>query len=128
MDEDDNEVVNTEQVKNNISPKMYDLSTPLKTSKGLYNPEIVLSSDSSSDFNKKTEGKLKSDNAISTSNSSISSMIQRRGTERCMDQTLVDVILDEEKTSAKCSKIGESHCYKSFQYCLDINDSYLAHR
>ena len=31
-DEDDNKVVDTEPIKNNISPKIYDLRTPLKKS------------------------------------------------------------------------------------------------
>ena len=52
-DEDDNEMVDTEPIKNNISPKIYDQRTPLKKSKGMYNTEIVLSSDSSSDFDSK---------------------------------------------------------------------------
>ena len=54
-DEDDNEMVDTEPIKNNISPKTYDQRTPLKKSKGMYNSEIVLSSDSSSDLSNKTE-------------------------------------------------------------------------
>ena len=39
----------------------------------------------------------------------------RRASERCLDQSLVDVILDEVNTRAKCSKIGESLCYKTLQ-------------
>ena len=113
--EDDNEMVDTEPIKNNISPKIYDQRTPLKKSKGMYNTEIVLSSDSSSDFSNKTEGNSKSDKTITTSSSHTSFMIQRRATERSMDQSLVDVILDEVNTRAKCSKIGESHCYKTLQ-------------
>ena len=81
----------------------------------MYNTEIVLSSDSSSDFGNKTEGNSKSDKTITTSSSYTSSMIQRRATERCMDQSFVGVILDEVNTRAKCSKIGESHCYKTLQ-------------
>ena len=51
----------------------------------------------------------KSDKIISTSSSNTSYMIQRRATVRSMDLSLVDVFLDEAR--AKCSKIGESHCY-----------------
>ena len=73
----------------------------MKKSKGMDNTEIILSSDSSPNLGKKTEVNLNSDKAITTSSSHASS--------------LVDVILDEEKIRAKCSKIGELHCYKTLQ-------------
>ena len=44
--EDDSELVHTEPVKNTHSPKIYDLRTPLKKSKGIDDTEVVLSSDS----------------------------------------------------------------------------------
>ena len=52
--EEDSEKVDTEPIKSHISPKIYDLRTPLKKSKGTDNTEIVLSSDSSPDFSKET--------------------------------------------------------------------------
>ena len=55
-DEDDSELGYTEPVKNTCSPKIYDLRTPLKKSDGKDNTEILLSSDSSSDFGKKVKG------------------------------------------------------------------------
>ena len=72
-DEDDNEMVDTEPIKNNISPKIYDQRTPLKKSKGMYNTEIVLSSD----FSNKTEGISKSNRTITTSSFHTSFMIQQ---------------------------------------------------
>ena len=51
-DKGDSELVYMEPVKNTHSPKIYDLRTPLKKSKGMDNTEILLSSDSSSDFGK----------------------------------------------------------------------------
>ena len=65
--EDDSELVHTEPVKNTHSPKIYDLQTPLKKSKGKDDTEVVLSSDSSSDFDEKAKESFKSDKAISTS-------------------------------------------------------------
>ena len=53
--EDDSELVYTEPVKSIHSPKIYDLRTPLKKSKGKDNAEVILSSDSSSDFGKKVK-------------------------------------------------------------------------
>ena len=35
---------------------------------------------------------------------------------------LVDLILMEESSRTKCSKVGESYCYKTLQTYLNIND------
>ena len=98
-DEDDNEMVDTEPIKSHFSPKIYDLCTPLKKSKGTDNTEIVLLTDSSSDFSKKTEGKINLDKPMATSSSHATS--------------LVEVTFDEVKSCAKCSISGELHCYKN---------------
>ena len=92
-DEDDRELVYTEQVKNTHSPKIYDLRTPLKKSKGMDNPEALLSSDSSSDFGKKAKGSFKSDRAISTSRTfDTSAMVHRQVDTHGRGLSLVDVI------------------------------------
>ena len=98
-DEDDSELVDIEPTKSHISPKIYDLRTPLKKSRGKDNTKIVLSSDSSPDLSKITEEKRKLSKAMATSSSHAPS--------------LMEAILDEEKTRAKCSKVGELHCYKN---------------
>ena len=58
--EDDSEFVNEEPTKNSPSPKIYDLRTPLKSSKRMDTTEIVLSSESSTKINKKAKGFEKS--------------------------------------------------------------------
>ena len=98
-DEVDSEKVNTEPTKSHSSPKIYDLCTPVKKYKGTDNTEIVLLTDSSPDFSKKTEGKINSDKPTVTSSSHATS--------------LVEVTFDEVKTRAKCSMSGELHCYKN---------------
>ena len=56
LDEEDSEEVDTEPTKSHISPKIYDLRTPLKKSKGINETEIFLLTDSSPDLiSKKTE-------------------------------------------------------------------------
>ena len=92
-----------------MSPKIYDLRTPLKKSKGLDEMEIVLLTDSSPDFNsKKTElGKPMDTSSFQTT-------------------TPMEVSLDEDNTRAKCSICGELHCYKK-KY-VNIGDSHLARR
>ena len=112
LDEEDSEKVDVEPTKSHIPPKVNDLRTPVKKSKGTDNTEIVLSSDSSPDLSKETEGKTKTDKPIATSSSHATS--------------LVEVILDEEKTRAKCSISGELHCYKNDSIILNISDSHLA--
>ena len=96
LDEEDSEEVDTEPTKSHISPKIYDLRTPLKKSKGLDETEIVLLTDSSPDLNsKKTElGKPMDTSSFQTT-------------------TLMEVSLDEDNTRAKCSISGELHCYKN---------------
>ena len=57
LDEEDSEEVDIEPTKSQISPRIYDLCTPLKKSKGKDKTEIILLTDSSPDLSKKTEGK-----------------------------------------------------------------------
>ena len=102
LDEEDSEKVDAEPTKSHIPPKVYDLRTPVKKS------------DSSPDLSKETEGKTKMDKPMATSSSHATS--------------LVEVILDEEKTRAKCSISGELHCYKNDSIILNISDSHLAQR
>ena len=71
----------------------------MKKSKGTDNAKIVLLTDSSPDFSKKTEGKINSDKLMATSSAHTTS--------------LVEVTFDEVKTRAKCSISGELHCYKN---------------
>ena len=87
----------------------------MKKSKGKDDTEVVLSSDSSSDFGEKAKESFKSDKAISTSSLDTSSMVQRQVATHGRELSLVDVILLEENSRTKCSKVGESHCYKTFQ-------------
>ena len=79
------------------------------------NTEALLSSDSSSDFRKKAKGSFKSDKAIFISSFDTSSMVHRQVDTHGRGLSLVDVILLEETARTKCSKVGESHCYKTFQ-------------
>ena len=109
--EDDSELVYTEPVKSIHSPKIYELRTPLKTSKGKDNTEVILSSDSSSDFGKKAKRSYKLDKAISTSSINTSVMVQNQVAAQGSGLSLVDVIFLEETLCTKCSKVGESHCY-----------------
>ena len=67
MDDEDSEEVDIEPTKSHISPKIYDLRTPLKKSKGKDNTEIVLLIDSSPGLSKKTEGKINLDKPTATS-------------------------------------------------------------
>ena len=87
----------------------------MKKSKGKDDTEVVLSSDLSSDFGEKAKESFKSDKAISTSSLDTSSMVQREVAMHGRELSLVDVILLEETSRTKCSKVGESHCYKTFQ-------------
>ena len=107
-------MVYAEPTKNTLSPKIYDLRTPLKKSKGKDNTEVVLSIHSSSDFGKKAKRSYKSDKAISTSSIDDSSMVHKKDAKQSSGLSLVDIILLEEKSRAKCSKVGESYCYKTF--------------
>ena len=95
LDEEDSEEVDTEPTKSHTSPKIYDLRTPLKKSKGLDKTEIVLLTDSSPDLNsKKTElGKSMDTSSFQTT-------------------TLMEVSLDEDNNRANCSISGELQCYK----------------
>ena len=56
-DEEESVKVDTEPIKSHISPKIYDLHTPLKKYKGKDKTEIILLTDSSPDLSKKTEKK-----------------------------------------------------------------------
>ena len=113
--EDDSEFVNEEPTKNSPSPKIYDLRTPLKSSKRMDTTEIVLSSESSTKINKKAKGFEKSDKVHITSNWDTTSIVQGLKTIHSQELSLVDLILMEENSRSKCSKVGESHCYKTFQ-------------
>ena len=44
------------------------------------------------------------------------------------EQSLVDLILLEESSRTKCSKVGESYCYKTLQQYLNINDGLFGTR
>ena len=77
--------------------------------------EIVLSSDSSPDFGKKAKGSFKSDKALPTSSSVSSINAQKQIATHGQKLSLVDIILLKENSHTKCSKIGESHCYKTCQ-------------
>ena len=77
--------------------------------------EVVLASDSSLDSGKKAKGFFKSDKAISISCLDTSATVQRQVSRHGQELSLVDVILLEENSRAKCTKVGESHCYKTFQ-------------
>ena len=102
LDEEDSEEVDTEPTKSHTAPKIYDLRTPLKKSKGLDETEIVFLTDSSLDLNsKKTElGKLMDTSSFQT-------------------MTLMEVLLEADNTRAKCYIYiyiyisGELHCYKN---------------
>ena len=89
-DEDDSKLGPTDPI-NTCSPKIYDLRTPLKKSSGKDNTAILLSSDSSSDFDKKVKESFKLDKAFSTSR------------------------IDTSTKVLLCSKVGESYCYKTLQ-------------
>ena len=123
LDEDDNKVVDTEPTKNNTSPKINDLRTPLKKSRIMqFGNCFVMWFVTRSRYENRREAK-----DIATSRSVVSSLILKWGNER-LRENLVDSILEEEKTRAKCSKFGESYCFKTFQHCLGIKDSHLAQR
>ena len=87
----------------------------MKKSKGIDNTEVLLSSDSSSDFGKKAKGSFKSDKAISTSSFDASTKVQRQVSTHGQGLSLVDVILLEDSSRTKCPKVGESYCYKTLQ-------------
>ena len=95
--------------------KIYDLRAPLKTSKRTDNTEIVLSSESSIECDKKAKGFQKSDKVSVTSNWDTTYIVQGLKTKHSQELSLVDLILMEENSRSKCSKVGESHCYKTFQ-------------
>ena len=91
------------------------LKNSLENIKRTDNTEIVLSSDSSTECGKKTKGFQKSDKATANSSLNTSSTVQRLETKHRLELSLVDLILMEENSRSKCSKVGESHCYKTFQ-------------
>ena len=99
VDEEDSEEVDIEPTKSHIPPKIYDLRTPLKKSKGEDKTEFILLTDSSPDLSKKTEGKTKPGQPMAVSRSHATS--------------LMEVSLDEGKTRTKCSISGELHCSKN---------------
>ena len=105
----------TDPVVNTCSPKIYNLQTPLKKSIGRDNNAILLSSDSSLDFGKKVKESLKSDKAFTTSSIDASTNVQRQVSKHGRELSLVDLIVLEESSRTKCSKAGESYCYKTCQ-------------
>jgi hypothetical protein len=113
--ENDREVVDTELTKNAPSPRIYDLRTPLKESKRTDTPEIVLLYDSPTEFGKRTKGSLKTIKATTTSRRDTSFTAQKLETKPSHELSLVDLILMEENSRSKCTKVGESYCYKSVQ-------------
>ena len=85
LNEDNSELVNEEPTKDMPSPKIYDLRTPLKKSKSTDNTEIVLSSDSSTECNKKAKGFHKSDKVSVTSNWDTTSKVEGLKTNKVKD-------------------------------------------
>ena len=98
-DEEDSEEVEEEPTKSQVSPKIYDLRTPLKKSVGKDNTEIVVLTDSSPDLNKKTRGKTQHDKPMATSSSHAT--------------WSTEASLDEDNTRVKSSVPGELYCYKN---------------
>ena len=111
-DEYEGELVYSEQAKSKCSPKIYDLRTPLNNQikNNDFSNSVYIGIQTSSKLDKNKRGSLKIDRESTTSCNVASNNVQ--------GQSLVDLILLEESSCAKCSKIGESYCYKD---TLNIN-------
>ena len=108
--EDDSDLVDEETTINSLSPKIYDLRTPsIRTNYA----EIVLSSESSTKSDKAKEFE-KIDKVTITSILNTAT-VQRTKTQQSRELSLVDQLLMEDQTRPKCSEVGESYCYKTFQ-------------
>ena len=82
--------------KNDVSPIIYDLRTPMKRKSEKTDKEIVLLSDQSTDIQSNKKGTAK-----------------RRTISSLPATSLSEVSFDDDPTRVKSSVIGELHCYNN---------------